>query len=154
MYGIDPESAGDAIDVLITQLTASANQRLRDAVAADSDLVAIASSALDVGSVMSLLGDSVPLFEVAMRRLRLAYERTADGCIAQLALQITLQAAAQATEISGDKVRHIRYCVHPSLLLHSASVCGCVNLTVSPAMLPVCLGCSTYPVGRLVRLVG
>ena len=110
MYEFDADSASAALDSLLAQLTGAANQRLREAVAAANsdggDVVAVVRSVLDgsSGSVVSLVGGSSALFEVLLRRLRAMYERTADGCVAQLALQVALQAAAAQPTDNSDKV--------------------------------------------------
>ena len=105
MYELDAESASDAIDTVIAHLIRTAHQRLLDK--PDTEWAAM-RSAMDASPLLSLLPGSAPLFEVILGRLRVAYERTADCCVAELAMQLTLQAAAQQADNS-DKVRPLQH---------------------------------------------
>ena len=100
VYDVDADCATDAIDSLVDQLTVAIHQRLYDL--PDSDWTVVRAM-LDASPILSVISGSTSIFDVALRRLRAAYERTADSCIAELALQLTLQAAA-ATQDDDDKV--------------------------------------------------
>ena len=104
MWDIDAKSATEAIDSVIAQLTAAAQQRLHDL--PDDDVAAV-RSALDASPLLSLMSGSAPLFEAILGRLRATYERTADCCVAELAAQFTLQAAALAIDNTEKVRRHV-----------------------------------------------
>ena len=100
VYELDAEAASDAIDALVTQQTRAVHEKLHSRREAD---VAAVCAALSVTPLLSLISSSPALFEVAIRRLRAAYERTGDACVAQLLLHLAQQATAKPSQGS-DKV--------------------------------------------------